>query len=246
MKSRKLTWFAAMTLFAAVALPVRLAAQVGGTGSTNFIPIWTNSTTLGNSILFQTGGKVGIGTTSPAARLHVVGQNGSAPQDAPWALQVSGGRGGNSANGSRFSGAGGALQLNSGSGGSIGSQFTVHAFGGTGAAILITGGTGGSCAGTTGCSTVGGNGGSIMLQPGAGGSATSRAGRPGNVILAPTGGRVGIRTTNPGATLDIGVGGTTLADAWITRSSRRFKANIQPLEGALEKVQRLQGISFPR
>ncbi len=28
---------------------------VGGTGTTNYIPIWTNSTTLGNSALFQTG-----------------------------------------------------------------------------------------------------------------------------------------------------------------------------------------------
>lgn len=33
---------------------------VGGTGTTNFIPIWTNSTTLGNSTLFQTGGNVVI------------------------------------------------------------------------------------------------------------------------------------------------------------------------------------------
>src|SRR3989442_2628639 len=104
MKSRTFTWFTVMALFAALRVPVQLAAQVAGSGTTNNIPIWTNSTTLGNSILFQTGGKVGIGTTSPAAKLHVVGQNGSAAQDAPMALQVSGGRGGNSANGSRFSG----------------------------------------------------------------------------------------------------------------------------------------------
>jgi len=41
-------------------------------------------------------------------------------------------------------------------------------------------------------------------------------------------------------------GGTTLADAWTTRSSREFKANIQPLEGALEKVVQLQGVSYER
>jgi hypothetical protein len=49
------------------------AATVGGTGTTNFLPLWTNSTTLGNSALFQTGGKVGIGTTTPAATLDVKG-----------------------------------------------------------------------------------------------------------------------------------------------------------------------------
>jgi hypothetical protein len=49
------------------------AATVGGTGTTNFLPLWTNSTTLGNSALFQTGGKVGIGTITPAATLDVKG-----------------------------------------------------------------------------------------------------------------------------------------------------------------------------
>jgi len=46
---------------------------VGGTGTTNYIPIWTNSTTLGNSILYQTGNNVGIGNTSPASKLEVGG-----------------------------------------------------------------------------------------------------------------------------------------------------------------------------
>jgi hypothetical protein len=60
MKSR---FVIAMTLFAPLAVSVRVAAQVAGSGTTNRIPIWTNSNTLGNSKLFQTGGKVGIGTT---------------------------------------------------------------------------------------------------------------------------------------------------------------------------------------
>jgi len=33
----------------------------------------------------------------------------------------------------------------------------------------------------------------------------------------------------------VGAGHSTLADSWITRSSRGFKTNIQPLAGALEK-----------
>jgi endosialidase-like protein len=38
-----------------------LPATLGGTGTTNFIPIWTNSTTLGNSIMSQVGGNVSVG-----------------------------------------------------------------------------------------------------------------------------------------------------------------------------------------
>ena len=52
-------------------------ASVSGSGTTNFIPIWTNGTTLGNSGLFQLGtgakAKVGIGTTKPASTLDVKG-----------------------------------------------------------------------------------------------------------------------------------------------------------------------------
>ena len=51
-------------------------ASVGGRGTTNYIPIWTSSTTLGNSAFFQTGGKVGLGTTAPGAKLEAVGGTG--------------------------------------------------------------------------------------------------------------------------------------------------------------------------
>src|SRR6266700_3760744 len=192
-------------------LALSMAAQVSGTGTANYVPIWTNGTTLGNSKLFQTGNKVGIGTTTPTARLDVIGLNGtnginggSAPTDAPKVLQVTGGRGGNLPGGYGSSGAGGPLQLTSGTGGSDGSQFTVHAFGGAGGAILMTGGTGGKVVYPQ--TFVGGDRGSVILQPGAGGGGTNRQGSPGNVILTPTGGRVGIRTTNPQATLDVAAG----------------------------------------
>jgi len=69
----------------------------------------------------------------------------------------------------------------------------------------------------------------------------------GNVILDfANGGAFGVGNTSPAATLDVVAGGTTLADAWTTRSSRRFKTNIQPLQGALEKVEQLQGVSYVR
>src|ERR1700745_2476717 len=186
MKSRTLICIAAMTALAALTIPIPLAAQVSGGGTTNFIPKWTASTTLGNSILFQTAGKVGIGTTTPAATLDVKGLNGSVTingGNAPMALRVIGGSG-------------------------VGISATEV---GAGGSILMMGGPGArsACIPGDGCA-IGGTGGSITLQPGAGGIGP-RPGRPGNIILALTG-RVGVGTSSPTHTLEIKVGGTTLAD----------------------------------
>jgi len=49
-------------------------ANVTGSGTTNFIPRWTGSTTLGDSKLFQTGGMIGVGTTTPTVALDVNGR----------------------------------------------------------------------------------------------------------------------------------------------------------------------------
>ena len=217
MKSRVFACITVMTLFVALAMPAPLAAQVGGTGTAHHIPVWTSSTTLGDSIIFQTGGYP-IGTTLQATGgdglFGQFGHNG-------WP--------------------GGSIKLTGGHGGGAGTSVS----GGPGGSVLITGGTGGS--GTTCCAQNGnGNGGSITLQPGAGGTFVLTHGAPGNVILAPTAGLVGIKNSNPHAALDVGVGWSTLADAWITRSARRFKTNIQPLDGALEKVEHLQGVSYER
>jgi hypothetical protein len=57
----------------AVALP----ASVTGSGTSNFLPLWSSSTALGNSVLFQSGSgtaaRVGINTVNPAATLDVTG-----------------------------------------------------------------------------------------------------------------------------------------------------------------------------
>jgi hypothetical protein len=46
---------------------------VGGTGTANYLPLWTDASTLGNSALFQNGTNVGIGTATPANTLDVNG-----------------------------------------------------------------------------------------------------------------------------------------------------------------------------
>jgi hypothetical protein len=46
-----------------------------GIGTTNYLPLWTSSSTLGNSLMYQTGGKIGIGTTTPTETLDVNGNS---------------------------------------------------------------------------------------------------------------------------------------------------------------------------
>ena len=43
-----------------------------GSGTTDFIPMWTSSSVLGNSTIFESAGLVGIGTTTPAETLDVI------------------------------------------------------------------------------------------------------------------------------------------------------------------------------
>lgn len=45
-------------------------AGVDGVGSTNYVARWSDADTIGTGILFDNGTGVGIGTTSPTARLH--------------------------------------------------------------------------------------------------------------------------------------------------------------------------------
>src|SRR5271169_1612627 len=53
------------------------AGPITGSGTKNFIPIWTGPTVLGNSTIAEISGKVGIGTgtTTPASSLQVVAPN---------------------------------------------------------------------------------------------------------------------------------------------------------------------------
>gem|GEM_PF-2749467 len=51
---------------------------VGGTGTTNYVPKFTAASTLGNSIIYDSGTAVGIGTPSPAQDLHIRDVSGGA------------------------------------------------------------------------------------------------------------------------------------------------------------------------
>jgi trimeric autotransporter adhesin len=45
-------------------------APPGGSGTTNYIPLWKSGTKLGNSVMFQSNGNIGVGTTKPGAGLE--------------------------------------------------------------------------------------------------------------------------------------------------------------------------------
>jgi hypothetical protein len=47
--------------------------QVTGSGTTDYVPLWSNSTTLENSVIYQVGDFVGIDTKTPGAKLGVGG-----------------------------------------------------------------------------------------------------------------------------------------------------------------------------
>jgi hypothetical protein len=163
------------------------AQVVDGSGTSGRLPLWTSTSTIGNSNLFQTGGKIGLGTTSPSATLNVVGTNGSGlTAPAMTVMNVKGGTGGSFASG-------GGIQLVAGNGGSFST-----AIGGKGSSVMLTGGGGVICLpASVRCGGYeNGAGGSIMLLPG--------SGTPfGKILLAPSGGRVGIGTTSPSVALHV-------------------------------------------
>jgi hypothetical protein len=53
-------------------------AKIGGSGTTNYLAKFTASGTVGNSLIYDNGTNVGIGSTSPSGNLHVKAPSGSA------------------------------------------------------------------------------------------------------------------------------------------------------------------------
>jgi hypothetical protein len=74
MTRKHLCWSTLVTII----LCTSLMAQVTGTGTKGNIPVWTGSKTIGNSVIQQKSGNVAIGTSNPAAKLHVQVTTGTA------------------------------------------------------------------------------------------------------------------------------------------------------------------------
>ena len=56
------------------------ASTVGGTGSPNSIAIWTDSTTMGSSVISQNNGKIGIGTGNAVGQFEIQANGEEIPQ----------------------------------------------------------------------------------------------------------------------------------------------------------------------
>jgi hypothetical protein len=70
---------------------------ISGSGNAGHIAIWKNSATLGNSMLIQSGGHVGIGTVTPGSKLDVAGDinfSGSIRYQGNVLIQLPGGNSG--------------------------------------------------------------------------------------------------------------------------------------------------------
>jgi hypothetical protein len=64
----------------------------------------------------------------------------------------------------------------------------------------------------------------------------------GNILLLPTGGKVGIINTNPSYVLD--VTGVARFTGGYTTSDRRWKKNVVPIHDALDTINKLRGVTF--
>ena len=163
---------------------VQLAAAPGagggsgnltGSGTAGQITKWTSATTLGDSVITESSGKVGVGTTNPISLLHIIGSHPAtstlAGTNATEGLRLSGGKGGDTSGSGQTAGIGAGVVLQAGDGGD-------------------------ALSGTSG------RGGSVTIQPGAAGVGALN-GAFGQVILAPGGGNVGIGTTNAASKLTV-------------------------------------------
>ncbi|MDO8669779.1 MAG: hypothetical protein Q7K65_05865 [Candidatus Buchananbacteria bacterium] len=198
-------------------------ATFGSTIGAGDLYVGRNATTSGNltvdtsTLVVQADtDSVGVGTTTPAAKLHVVGSNAGAGADALSVLTVTGGKGGTALTGN----IGGAINLTGGLGGD---GTGGGGFGGTGGAITITGGAGGQG------SLVTGTGGNVVLEGGAGSVEV------GKILLQPTsGGRVGIGTDSPAYTLHVVSTATT---------SALFQGGLR-IDGSATTTEHLYGLGF--
>ncbi|HWS99087.1 MAG TPA: tail fiber domain-containing protein [Pyrinomonadaceae bacterium] len=169
---------AVSTQAAAAPAPAPDAPTATGTGTVGKVAKFTAATELGDSIMTENNGKIGVNISPPTARMHV-----HAPTPAPLAASGTA-----------------AVPLLQTSGGQGGKTTAAGKKGGAGASISLLAGKGGDA--VSGATT--GDGGNISLQPGSPGADGSSSGKSGNVLIATDDpGFVGIGTADPKAKLTV-------------------------------------------
>ncbi len=224
-----------------------LPPAMSGPGTANFIPKYTGATTLGNSAIFESGGSVGIGTTDPGASLDLKGnmviRDGQAinfrSNDVTTTGYIQSAAGGLHLYGNIGIGTttpSAALHINNPAVNWVSWSRQLIVGGDENVAPAIQIGYGG----TTTRWGIGSNYAGSYFQIFTAYSDDVGAWYPRFVISSF--GYVGIGTTEP--TEQLHVAGKINADGLLYPSSSRWKTNIQPITGALNKLQRLHGVSY--
>jgi hypothetical protein len=249
------------------------AGATGPTGSVGATGLLSAGSTAGNttywdgsnwiinsSNLYNDGGNIGIGTTTPSAKLELYGGlKVTGGQNTDKIISITGGN-------NNTTGLGGDIDITGGPGYNmrggnvnIAAGYTSSWSGaGTSTDVYIKGGIMESTASNATIQVGGGKAESGGTQLTAGGDITMSAGNAnlgnyngGNIILLPgtatgsgTPGRMGVGTSSPDLLLTVNGSTDNTTGVWAVFSDRRLKKEIEPLQGALATVQKLQGVTF--
>ena len=198
---------------------------IDGGGTANYLAKFTSAKTLGNSLIYDNGANVGIGTISPASRLQVAGG----------AVQIGDDGIINYATGDGDLYVEDSLEVD----GNVNFMSGIHYFHGTNYTTnLFSSNTTYSIGSATSHYK------SVYAQKYYDGANTNYYLDPDNITTSLlVAGDVGIGTTSPIRKLSVNgdAGGTS---AWNNDSDARLKKNVTTIENALQKVQQLRGVEF--
>jgi len=187
-----------------------------GSGTTNYITIWTGTTTLGSSKLYQTAaGNVGLGTTAPTARLEAITPSATGTGVLGYASSATGANFGVTGKSASSAGTGVRGEATATSGANYGVYGSTASPGGSGVNgvnAAASGGNGvyGQSAGAAGNGVFGIDTATSGFAVGVNGQTNSPAGTGVNGLnLATNGGNGGNFTSNATSGPSFGVSGST-------------------------------------